>query len=112
MQINTSCPIFYNSFHCNELLITCKTIPYRLCLSLPIETCFSVDIGYQIFGYHDGNTGTYLIKAKAKNTEDLESDWRFLEITMPKNKIHTYPLLEFILKMLTIILPNMHLSIA
>jgi len=31
--------------------------------------------------------GTYIIKAKAKDRYDMESDWSMLEVNMPKNKI-------------------------
>jgi len=34
-------------------------------------------------------TGTYIIRAQAKDINDLKSDWRTLEVTMPRNKIVT-----------------------
>ncbi len=41
--------------------------------------------------------GTYIIKAKAKDSFGAESDWATLVISMPK--VHTYnPILQFILK--------------
>jgi len=32
------------------------------------------------------NKGSFIIKAKAKNTEGTETDWSTLEVSMPKNK--------------------------
>ena len=41
--------------------------------------------------------GTYVVKAKAKDTKDAESEWGTLEITMPVSKnIFDTPLLQFI----------------
>ena len=40
--------------------------------------------------------GIYLIRAKAKNTIDLESDWGTLEISMPKNKPIIIPFLNYL----------------
>jgi len=41
--------------------------------------------------------GTYTIKAKAKDTNGLESDWGMLEVTMPKNKPYfNAPFLQFL----------------
>ena len=58
------------------------------------------------------NKGSFIIKAKAKNTEGTETDWSTLEITMPKNKQintpffqllenhpHMFPLLRQLLKL-------------
>jgi len=54
--------------------------------------------------------GTYIIKAKAKDRYDMESDWSTLEVSMPKNKainsvllflerlIERFPILEQILQ--------------
>ena len=48
--------------------------------------------GFQPSGepYSESNTwatkGTYIIRAKAKDTDGFESDWGTLEVTMPKNK--------------------------
>ncbi len=39
-------------------------------------------------------TGDYTIKAKLKDEYGLESEWGYLEITMPKSKIFTYLLFE------------------
>ncbi len=33
--------------------------------------------------------GTYIITAKAMDTYGLESNWRTLKVTMPRNKIAT-----------------------
>jgi hypothetical protein len=53
--------------------------------------------------------GNYTIKAKAKDVFDEESDWGYLEVTMPKNKIinpferflenrpYMFPILRYIL---------------
>jgi len=32
-------------------------------------------------------TGTYIIRAQAKDTNDLKSDWGTFEVTMPRNKV-------------------------
>ena len=37
--------------------------------------------------------GTYIIKAKAKDIYGAESQWATLQVTIPRNKITTYPLL-------------------
>jgi len=39
---------------------------------------------------------TYTIKAKAKDTYDLESDWSELDVTMPRNRAINTPFLDFI----------------
>ncbi|RLF58145.1 MAG: hypothetical protein DRN27_06195, partial [Thermoplasmata archaeon] len=38
--------------------------------------------------------GSYVINAKAKNSDDIETGWSTLEITMPKNKLHGYFLFQ------------------
>jgi len=42
--------------------------------------------------------GTYVIKAKAKDIFDAESEWNSLEVTMPKNKLYIFkfPLLNWL----------------
>ncbi|MFW6149157.1 MAG: hypothetical protein ACOC6D_04795, partial [Atribacterota bacterium] len=40
--------------------------------------------------------GDYTIRAKAKDTKDLESDWGTLDVTMPKNKVFNFNLLEWL----------------
>jgi hypothetical protein len=41
--------------------------------------------------------GTYLIKVKAKDTQDAESLWGTLEVSMPKNKkLNHFPLIQFL----------------
>jgi len=39
------------------------------------------------------NKGSYTIRAKAKDTQDFESQWGTLEISMPRNRISSSPLL-------------------
>ena len=34
--------------------------------------------------------GTYIIKAKAKDVHEAESDWATLEVSMPKNKLYLF----------------------
>jgi parallel beta-helix repeat protein len=62
-----------------------------------------------IFNHTWQDEGTYIIKAKAIDFYNAESDWAFLEVSMPKNKAKTidtlllrlldnYPLLYQILK--------------
>ena len=56
------------------------------------------------------NQGTFIIEAKAKDTEGLESDWGILTVTMPRNKeiynslflrlLEQYPLLEIFLSII------------
>lgn len=59
------------------------------------------------------NQGSYKIRAKAKDVYDSESDWGFIDIIMPKNKItqsssfqsllerfpHAFPIIRYILKL-------------
>jgi outer membrane protein assembly factor BamB len=48
----------------------------------------SYDSGEEITKSHKwSEQGNYTIKAKAKDVFDEESDWGYLEVTMPKNKI-------------------------
>ena len=41
--------------------------------------------------------GTYRIKAKAKDTNNIESEWATLEVSMPKQKIFHHPILTWLL---------------
>ena len=41
-------------------------------------------------------SGTYSIRAKAKNTIEAESDWSYLEVSMPKNKLTNTPFIRFL----------------
>jgi len=41
-------------------------------------------------------TGTYSIRAKAKDVFDAESDWATLEVSMPKNKVLMSPLYQLL----------------
>jgi hypothetical protein len=46
------------------------------------------DSGTTVNGSHVWSSqGTYIIKVKAKDIHDEESDWGTLEVTMPKNQI-------------------------
>ena len=47
--------------------------------------------------------GTYQIRVKAKDIYDQESEWGSLEVSMPKNKKVTHPLLTWILSRFPII---------
>jgi len=40
--------------------------------------------------------GTYIIQAKAKDIYDAESEWGELQVTMPRNKAISRPLLNFL----------------
>ena len=40
--------------------------------------------------------GTYIIKAKAEDTNGLESDWTELSVTMPRNRATQRPFLQFL----------------
>ncbi len=42
------------------------------------------------------NQGTYIIKAKAKDEYEAESDWSEFEVAMPRNKAITSPFLNFL----------------
>jgi len=42
--------------------------------------------------------GDYTIRAKAKDVMGEESDWAYLEVTMPVNQQYTFPLLQMILE--------------
>ena len=50
----------------------------------------------QIISHAWEEKGSYIIKAKAKNTESIETDWSTLEVTMPKNKAIDTPFLRFL----------------
>lgn len=53
--------------------------------------------GYKLTVSHEWTQkGDYTIKAKAKDYYDLESDWGYLDVTMPKNKVvnHNFNLLQ------------------
>ncbi len=41
---------------------------------------------------------TYTIKAKAKDITELESEWSYLEVTMPRNKVASNNLLQWFLE--------------
>ena len=57
--------------------------------------------------------GTYIIRAKAKDTQEAESDWETLEVTMPRNRLlikslflqflqnhpHIFPILQQLLRL-------------
>jgi len=40
------------------------------------------------------NKGTYNIRAKAKDPSGLESDWRTLSVTMPRNRMINNPMFK------------------
>lgn len=40
--------------------------------------------------------GNYVIRAKAKDTNNVESFWSTLEVTMPKNKVVKTPIIDFL----------------
>jgi len=44
--------------------------------------------------------GTYIIRAETKDTHDAESDWGYLEVTMPVNQQSTHPLFHWFLERL------------
>jgi beta-lactamase superfamily II metal-dependent hydrolase len=47
--------------------------------------------GEECYQYHTFNeNGTYIIKVKAKDSFNLESDWGMLSVVMPKNKIRIF----------------------
>jgi len=51
--------------------------------------------GEQITTSHTWNEkGSYTIRVKAKDVHDLEGDWETLEVSMPKNKVVSAPLLH------------------
>ncbi|KYK23781.1 hypothetical protein AYK24_00680 [Thermoplasmatales archaeon SG8-52-4] len=57
--------------------------------------------GEEITISHSWNKkGSYTIKSKVKDMYDLESDWGFLEITMPKYKIINLPLFYRLLELI------------
>ena len=45
--------------------------------------------------YHTwNNTGTYTIKAKTKDSYEVESDWTIVEVSIPKDKIVVYKIIH------------------
>ena len=40
--------------------------------------------------------GTYLLKVKSKDIFEAESEWATLEVSMPKNKVISYPIIRFL----------------
>jgi len=55
------------------------------------------DSGYAINQSHTWYLkDTYIIKVKAKDSNEQESDWATLEVSMPKNKAINTPFLDFL----------------
>jgi hypothetical protein len=47
--------------------------------------------------YSWSEEGAFVVKVKAKDPDGLETDWTWLKVTMPKNKIINHPLLKWLL---------------
>jgi hypothetical protein len=64
----------------------------------------SYNSGEEIEATHTwNNEGTFTIEVKAKDTNEAESDWGKLDVTMPKNKQSTNPLLIRLLEIFPIL---------
>jgi len=51
--------------------------------------------GEQVIAYHQwSNDGTYIVRVKAKDVYNFESDWGMLNVIMPINKISTSSLIQ------------------
>ncbi len=51
--------------------------------------------GQQVVAYHQwSNAGAYVVRAKAKDVYNFESDWGMLNVIMPISKISTLPLIQ------------------
>ena len=57
------------------------------------DTCYAYDSGDTYTASHTWNTeGSFILKAKAKDSYNAESDWATYTVTIPRNKIFYYSL--------------------
>ena len=52
--------------------------------------------GEEVTASHTYVSGTFVIRVKATDSNQAESDWATLEITMPKNRVTQTPFLNFL----------------